>query len=263
MDEECILNELVKAKDCIRRKYNALKAGETNVQQLVSKTFKPIIDPLNKISNTSFLAPPKPPQNIDKNNIEETEPIEILLDEENASEDKYQQRIINWFQSYDLDKTYGPKLDYSNGVITLGNGKINFFQNTLIIKDTIYPLTPELVRLLFYKHPTVYNENDLERYKQILIQTSAHLTQNGKKNRKGGDKYTEIIEKLFPTSGSGLSVKLQKHNSVYWDDPNELVDRLRLLLSSHAAGNTGVSNEILSIFEELLEAGLIKRIPNV
>ncbi|KAF0692599.1 Uncharacterized protein FWK35_00031582, partial [Aphis craccivora] len=64
-------------------------------------------------------------------------------------------------------------------------------------------------------------------------------------------------------SGSGLFVQLQKHNLVYWNDPNELVCRLRLLIASKAAGNKGVSNEILSIFEELQEAGLMKRIPNV
>ena len=58
-------------------------------------------------------------------------------------------------------------------------------------------------------------------------------------------------------------MKVQRNNLVYWDDPNELVDRLRLLLASKSAGNTGVSNEIISIFEELREAGLIKRIPNV
>jgi ABC-type ATPase involved in cell division len=50
---------------------------------------------------------------------------------------------------------------------------------------------------------------------------------------------------------------------VYWNDPNELVDRLRLLLASQSAGNTGVSNEILSIFEELYESGITKKIPNV
>ena len=58
-------------------------------------------------------------------------------------------------------------------------------------------------------------------------------------------------------------LKLQKNNFMYWDNPNELVDRLRLLLASQAAGNTSLSNEILSIFEELYEAGIIKRIPNV
>ncbi len=58
-------------------------------------------------------------------------------------------------------------------------------------------------------------------------------------------------------------MQLQTHNLVYWNDPNELVDRLRLLLASQSAGNTGVSNEILSIFEELYESGITKKIPNV
>jgi len=44
-------------------------------------------------------------------------------------------------------------------------------------------------------------------------------------------------------------MKVQRNNLVYWDNPNELVDRLRLLVASKSAGNTGVSNEIISIFE--------------
>lgn len=40
-------------------------------------------------------------------------------------------------------------------------------------------------------------------------------------------------------------LKLQKNKIVYWNDPNELVDRLRLLLASQAAGNTSLPNEIL------------------
>ena len=44
---------------------------------------------------------------------------------------------------------------------------------------------------------------------------------------------------------------------VHWDDPNELVDRLRLLDASHRAGNNAHDNEMLSIIEKLREAGLI------
>ena len=44
---------------------------------------------------------------------------------------------------------------------------------------------------------------------------------------------------------------------VYWDDPNELVDRLGLLVASRAAGHTGHDNEITSIVEELREDGRI------
>jgi len=83
-----------------------------------------------------------------------------------------------------------------------------------------------------------------------------------KKVKKSGIKYKHNIKKLFH-SGGELFMKLQKNNLVFWDNPNELVERLQLLVASKAAGNTGVSNEIISIFEELLEEGLIKRIPNV
>ena len=44
---------------------------------------------------------------------------------------------------------------------------------------------------------------------------------------------------------------------VYWDDPNELVDRLRLLLAERSGGNQSHINEIVSIIEELREAGIV------
>lgn len=43
----------------------------------------------------------------------------------------------------------------------------------------------------------------------------------------------------------------------YWDDPNELVDRLRLLTAERSAGNDNHENEILAIIEELREAKVI------
>ena len=62
------------------------------------------------------------------------------------------------------------------------------------------------------------------------------------------------------TKGSGLLLKSlnnRKSNYIYWDDPNELVDRLRLLLSSEGAGHNNHLNEIISIIEELKEADII------
>lgn len=47
-------------------------------------------------------------------------------------------------------------------------------------------------------------------------------------------------------------------NYTYWDDPNELVDRLRILIASKSAGHTGHQNEMISIIEELREAKIIK-----
>ncbi|KAF0756537.1 Uncharacterized protein FWK35_00008847 [Aphis craccivora] len=158
-DESSILDELVKAKENIKRKYIALKTGEAN--------------PLTKISNTT-----------------QSPSIKIKNNNDDLNE-KYQQEIENRFHSIDLDKTYGPK--------------------------------------------KLSNEN-------IILAT------------KNGSKYKDIIRKLF-SSGGRLPMKLQKNNLVYWDNPNELVDRLRLLLASKAADNTGVSNEIISILKNYLKLG--------
>jgi hypothetical protein len=241
-DEGSILDELVKAKENIKRKYIALKTGEANAQQLMSQTFKPIIDPLNKISNTTRTP------SVKKNN------------DESSLNDNYQQEIENWFNSVDLDKIYGPR-KISDGDIILGKKEVKFIENSILIDGTTYPSTSGIIQLLFLKNPLIYSDNDLEVYKSILKQTSAHLTIDGKKIKKSGFKYKDI-RRLFP-SGGRLSMKLQKNNLVYWDNPNELVDRLRLLLASKVAGNTGVSNEIISVFDELREVEQIKRIPDV
>lgn len=77
-------------------------------------------------------------------------------------------------------------------------------------------------------------------------------------------KYRSVIAKLFPPpptkkTGSGMQWKSTgSRDIVHWDDPNELVDRLRLLAMSTETGHTSHTNEILNIIEELREGGFIK-----
>ena len=52
-----------------------------------------------------------------------------------------------------------------------------------------------------------------------------------------------------------------EHEYIYYDDPNELVDRLQLLYGEQLAGNVNnpqINNEIQNILEELEERGLIR-----
>jgi len=251
-----VLGELIKAKENIKRKYVALKHGKADIHSIVSETLSPIIEPLNNIKHLNPTTFQSPPTELGKGS-QDSQYFEI-----NDTEDSLAFKINDLFKSYDIDKTYGPKI-LKNGSVHLGKKEINLVDKKLIIEDTSYPLTQGLGNLVFSKYPKFYTKHDLDAYKSLLIQTSAHLKAGGKEIKKGGNKFNDIIKPLFPSSGSGLSMKLQKHSLVYWNDPNELVDRLRLLLASKAAGNTGLSNEILSIYEELYEAGIIKRIPNV
>lgn len=58
---------------------------------------------------------------------------------------------------------------------------------------------------------------------------------------------------IFPPRGYDVDY-------VHWNDPKELVDRLRLLIESKCVGHTGHDNEINSILEELREDGIIYKI---
>ncbi|KAL6265823.1 hypothetical protein P5V15_002643 [Pogonomyrmex californicus] len=175
-----------------------------------------------------------------------------------------------------FDRVYGVYFDKTNGAI-LGDKKFDVDKNDSIIIDNVrYNGTPGLYELIFKRLPddAVFTEDDKQTYKSILLTTNAHRRGHSAHNPiKGnrGSKYINIIAPLVSTYGSsgrkkdaGVSniptaMKLNdnKIDYVHWDDPNKLVDRLRLLDASHRAGNNAHDNEMLSIIEELREAGII------
>jgi hypothetical protein len=194
----------------------------------------------------------------------------------------------------DYDYTYGVK--FFGNELKLGSALMKYENDDIILtQDTVNPDTsiPEesLVRmgmirrirgtkgiyeLIFKRLPDEYTDDDLIDYKEVLNFTNAHRvnsmsTSNIIANK--GKKYVNIIRRLFPPtgrkriefnatrSGEGLDMVLNDNSTktdyVYYDDPNELCQRLQLLVSSKQAGNTNHDNEIISIVEELKEAGII------
>ena len=181
------------------------------------------------------------------------------------------------------DQVYG--VYFNNEGTLLGDKPFDIDQyDNIIVDGVIYVGTPGLFELIFKRIPddAVYTEDDKQTYKSILLATNAHrrghnalLPVLGNK----GYKYKNIIAPLLHLNKRGGGV-MTRHNIVspesrrnvtpqtmtvtsnavdyvHWDDPNELVDRLRLLDASREAGNNAHDNEFLSIIEELREAGLI------
>lgn len=179
----------------------------------------------------------------------------------------------------------------NNNKIMLGNMPVTFskvdsggkekdvFLMRVDIDNNVYKITPGLKELLFRKKPDLQLISDKDKliYKNILLRTNAHKRDYNPTGQIKGDKgvkYREIIKPMFfETGGSQIikkdevkfggnlpKLKMYKRNTdlVYWDDPNELVERLKLLIASRDAGNSNHDNEILSIIEELKEANIIK-----
>jgi hypothetical protein len=166
------------------------------------------------------------------------------------------------------------------GRLMLGSSSVHLTNKKLQVNGRILNLTPGLKELLLKKVPDlrVITDEDKHNYKILLVETNAHrrdFNPNKQIKSNKGKKYLHIIKPLFKltkprtnstescTKGKGLPIlkNVKKDtNYVYWDDPNELVDRLKLLIASRDAGNTGLDNEIISIIEELHEAGHVNNI---
>lgn len=130
---------------------------------------------------------------------------------------------------------------------------------------------------IYHKRPKFGREDvDTATHEQIIKERKLrprgiekHLTPNKRKLRPRAQSTTENVGIKRSIRARAMSTFEEKHGSglmeyrnigkeyVYWDDPNELVERLKLLMASQNAGHTGHLNEINSIIEEMWERRII------
>lgn len=127
-------------------------------------------------------------------------------------------------------------------------------------------LQPSIQRRIKKSIFTPFKYRDKKNLHQLLEKKKPYAPINPVPTRKSISKKKKSSTKSI-IHGDGLQhMSMKEYNSEnpcknmfsYWNDPNELVDRLRLLISSSSAGHTGHNNEIISIVEELREANIIE-----
>lgn len=293
-NEDKVKKAIIESTKAIRLKHKKLKLSEDRFNHDFRKTFKPIVEPLNKLL-TNKKKVVKQEENVSNDNGEEgkdeeeadfgeasgcTDPLKSSETERKNTGEQQKRRkegdphvglYALKYVSLHLDEKNAKQLDKIYGIrkqgqsFFLGNSFLTIKRDVINIDNEKYVGTPGLFELLFMKRPdsTIVTQADLFQYKILLEQTSAHKQHYDPKrqaNSNRGYKYVHIIKPLFLTEkrtmGSGM--RIDKPRYEYWDDPNELVARLRLLLSSQSAGNNSHQNEILSIVEELREANIIE-----
>lgn len=305
---------LVKTRNAIRKKFQDLHNVKQMISERISEVYKPIIDPIKKISDDKIKEDPEKVESTpikkelknESDSIFRTAPAyrrklfatsekkhnSSAFDEmqTDSTADVIKQKIHEHSKQYssaDKDNVFGIRTQH--GELYMGKHPITVKtdddQMSYFVKNKKFPVTTGLSDLLLMNNPPYYTNQDLDTYKDMLTLTSAHkknYNANGIIRRpKSSVKYAKIISNLFPEKGNTKNVggkgmqwrqrqqmkkpqtayKTFNRTSVYdykyWDNPNELVDRLRLLVSSQAAGHTGHNNEIIAIIEELREAKII------
>lgn len=307
------MDDIIRARETIRKKYNALRRGEAETELELEKTFKPVAEPLKALlrikdpSKVSAVKEEPKSTNVKEEAIstsvkkeapsistEEGKEDGEDVEKENVSLDTYVRSNFGPLAGdyfYKMIKAGGKGLtefDHVSGVRhggstvaewMIGSKPVSFDKtDTLLVNgEPFTTLTPGLLELIFKRAPRNYAAEDLTEYKRLLDTTNAHRVNydaDQPLRATRAKKYTQIIKTLYPKlpsvspvkktkkkkkTGAGAFVPLeQKRTYVYWDDPNELVERLALLVASKEAGNTGLEREILSIEEELREGGYIR-----
>lgn len=191
-----------------------------------------------------------------------------------------------------FDHRFGITHDVNTDTFSIGDSFVEFDGSDLIVIKKSHPEirvryigTPGLYELLFKNDPRIFKKADIAQYVDILKRTNVlHRDNDEKLPLKGSTKATENKYKII-TDSLQLSVIRPRSSSVstietrskkrggklnllnlnkkkveyrYFDDFNELIERLKLLVSSQMAGNHGHINEIQSILSELKEGKIIK-----
>lgn len=157
------------------------------------------------------------------------------------------------------DFKYGIRMDDTEKFF-IGDSQVDIDGKDVIVKQKRYKGTDGLYELLFKKHPGNFTQVDIKNYREIVAKTNAHRRHYKSSKQIDGSKlqkYKDIIAPIVKGDGLYMEVTSGNVDYVHWNDPNELVDRLSLLLSSKSAGHTGHTNEINSIIEELRESNII------
>jgi len=136
-----------------------------------------------------------------------------------------------------MDRTYGV---YLNDGVMFGSKQFDVDKADNIIIDVRSVGTSGLYELIFKRVPDDIICTEEVKQKYMLLMTNAHRYNHSPHDRVRGNrgyKYKHVIAPLMSTepkmkSGIGLFRAMTLNDSaidyVHWDDPNELVDRLRL-----------------------------------
>lgn len=151
-----------------------------------------------------------------------------------------------------IDHDFGPRYDIPANNLMIGDKVLDFGPDgAILINNTRYSPTEGLYELIFKRLPSddLYTDDDLKTYKSILIATNAHkkgYKYHNNLRRDNSLKYRHVIKDLFGAGkvgkGIGTWKSTKSHDLVHWDDPNELVGRLKLLVMSAEAGNNSHRN---------------------
>lgn len=284
-------SDLVNIRKKLQKRYLDEKLGEQDIYQENFKLFQPLIEPIKDItthrkeilqsqpaitSSRTPLAIKDVPASTSTPNFNSVKLGKLA--------DKYLKKMSSHIE---YDNAFGIKPIEGSADFKLGREIVKIDGNNLLIDKNQYIGTEGLWKLLSLKDPGEVSMNDYNNYKKIMLQTKAFLKDGGttvKSNR--GKKYESFIKPIYDQykmiedlkkttseirerartprrrSVGDIIENIEKRGTGFKflpSDPNELINKHRILFSEIQSGNTNVFNELQAINDELLRLGIFDK----
>ena len=255
------LNEVVSLQNQVQEVRLQNKLGEQNYHEDIKKFFKPMTD---EIKDTSE----KITKTLSENSINNNKAIENL--NEKILELMNDQGIIAPYLTSSLVEVFkkdnksqfrlrkDPNSTKLNDFLIHGTVPVTIFSNMITFRDTnkTFKLEGDLLKVITnYKFNT---DHSSPQDKKLIYEFAKEMNYDVKSTGRPSVRHNSII-RLFDqpaVMASGFSKTI-----ILSSDPNELCDRLRLLLQEKHAGNNSdiINDEIVAIVDKLLEYRCISK----
>ena len=250
------LNDAVLLQNQVQEVRLQNKLGDQNYHEDINKFFKPMTD---ELKNTSE----KTTRTLTENSINNNKAIENLnekilelMDEKGMIASYLTSSPIKVFKKDNKSQfrlRKDPDSTKLNDFLIHGEIPVTIFSNMITFRDTdkTFRLEGDLLKVITNHKFNVDHSNPRDR--KIIYQFAKEVNYDIKSTR-----YNSMIRLLDQPAimASGFSKTI-----ILSSDPNELCDRLKLLLQEKHAGNNSdiINDEIVAIVDKLLEYNCISK----
>ena len=255
------LNEAVSLQNQVKVVRLQNKLGEQNFHEDMTKVFEPLTDTLKKTSENIT-------KTITENSINNNKAIENL--NEKILELMNDKGLIAPYLTTSLVEVFkkdkksqfrlrkDPNSTKMNDFLIYGTIPVTIFSNMITFRDSnkTFRLEGDLLKVITnYKFNADHSST---QDKKLIYEFAKEMKYDTKSTGRPSTRHTSILKTLESPAimASGISKTI-----ILSSDPNELCDRLKLLLQEKHAGNNSdkINDEIVVIVDKLLEYKCISK----
>ena len=245
------LNEAVSLQNQVKVVRLQDKLGEQNFHEDMTKVFEPLTDTLKKTSENIT-------KTITENSINNNKAIENLNEKvlESMNDkgliDSSLIEVIKSDNTGQFRLTKDPNSTKTNDFLINEKVPVTIFSNMLTFRNTkkVFKIEGDLYKVITDYKFNVDHSNQQDR--KIIYEFGKEMKYKLKNKGRPSIRHNSMIRLLNqpPIMASGISKTI-----ILSSNPNELCDRLKLLLQEKHAGNNSdiINDEIVAIVDRLLE----------